>query len=81
MPFRISALVRPRAKHEIVTRLSDGNYRVTVRAPAQDGKANLALIELLAQHFCVRKSAIRIVRGQSARQKLIEINAEPPGLV
>jgi uncharacterized protein YggU (UPF0235/DUF167 family) len=28
----------------------------------------------------VRKSAVRIIRGQSTRQKLIEIDADPPGL-
>jgi len=81
MSFKISVLVRPRAKHESITRLSEGNYRVAVCAPAQEGKANDALIELLAEHFSVRKSVIKIVRGHTARQKIVEIDAESPTLV
>ena len=81
MSFKIAVRVSPRAKQEYVTRLADGNYRVAVHAPAQDGKANRALIEILALHFSVPKSAIRILRGQRGRQKLIEIDAAPPALL
>lgn len=74
MSIRIAVVVNPRAKQESVTRLAEGNYRVSVHAPPQAGRANRALIELLAQHFAVPKSAVRIVRGPTARQKLIEID-------
>ncbi len=68
-------VVRPRSKQQSVTRPSAGNYRVAVHASPQSGEANRALIELLAKHFSVAKSAIRIVRGQNARQKIIDIDA------
>jgi uncharacterized protein len=73
MARNVSVTVKPNAKLATVTKLTDSEYRVTVHAPAEDGKANRALIELLAGYFCVPKSAIRIVRGQFARKKLIEI--------
>ena len=66
-------LVKPNAKREGVERLSDGTLRVAVRAPATEGKANSAVIALLAQHFSVRKSAVRIVTGLRGRKKLAEV--------
>lgn len=44
-----------------------------VTAPPIDGKANAALIRLLAKEYGVPKSRIRIVRGESSRDKLIEL--------
>jgi hypothetical protein len=74
MARNISVTVKPNAKLAAITKLTDSEYRVTVHAPAENGKANRALIELLARYFCVPKSAIRIIRGQFARKKLIEIS-------
>ena len=45
-----------------------------VTAPAVDGKANKALVELLAEEFKVRKSQISIIKGLKSRHKTININ-------
>ncbi|MBI2368295.1 MAG: DUF167 domain-containing protein [Deltaproteobacteria bacterium] len=74
MARRIWVAVKPQARKDEVVRLAAGEYRVSVHAPAKGGKANEAVIELLANHFSVTKSAIRMVLGQSARRKLIEIS-------
>ena len=47
--------------------------KARVRAVPEDGKANTALIELLAKTLSVPKSAVRITAGGSARLKRIEI--------
>ena len=47
--------------------------KVRVRAAPEDGKANTALTELLAESLSVPKSAVRVVAGGSARLKRIEI--------
>ena len=47
--------------------------KARVRAVPEGGKANAALIELLAEILSVPKSAVRIAAGGSARQKRIEI--------
>jgi uncharacterized protein (TIGR00251 family) len=73
MARRIYVTVKPNAKHADITPLSDTEFRVAVTAPSQDGKANKALIELLAGYFKVPKSTITILRGHSARQKLVEL--------
>ncbi len=48
---------------------------VSVHAPTQEGKANKALIELLADYFSVPKTSVKIIRGQTGRRKLIEIDS------
>jgi uncharacterized protein len=73
MARNISVTVKPNTKSAAVTKLTDIDYRVTIRAPAEDGKANRALVELLADYLHVPKSAITIVRGQFARKKLVKI--------
>ena len=72
-PVKIWITVKPQARREEVNKLADGEYSVSVRAPAREGRANEAVIELLAGYFAVSKSAVKIVRGQTARRKLAEI--------
>lgn len=73
MARRISVTVKPQARKAVVTEIASGEYRVAVRAPAQEGRANEAVIELLAEYFSVPKSTIKIIRGKSSRRKVIEI--------
>ncbi|MBI4176059.1 MAG: DUF167 domain-containing protein [Candidatus Aenigmarchaeota archaeon] len=71
----VTVKVIPNAKKDLVS--LDGNaLRVYLRAPAADGRANKALIEALARHFRVRKSAIRIVRGLRSREKTVQLEAD-----
>ncbi|HEV8341366.1 MAG TPA: DUF167 domain-containing protein [Candidatus Binatia bacterium] len=71
--MKIWVSVKPRAKREEVKKISEGEYIASVHAPASEGKANQALIELLAGYFSVPKSSVTIIRGESSRRKLIEI--------
>ena len=73
MGLKIAVTVKPNAKKAQVVELAEKQYRVAVRAAAQDGKANRALVDILADHFGVAKSAVKIIRGHLARHKLIEI--------
>lgn len=47
--------------------------KVYLTAPPLDGRANDALIEVLARHFSVRRSAISIIKGLKSRDKIISI--------
>ena len=75
MVSRIWVTVKPRAKKEEVRKTDECQYLASVHAPPQKGKANEALIELLANYFSVPKSSVRIVRGQTGSKKLIEIDS------
>lgn len=50
-----------------------GELLVYVRQPAVDGKANAAVIELLAAYYKLAPSRITIVRGRTSRIKLIRV--------
>ena len=65
--------VKPRARLESLTELDDGTYIACVKAAPVDGKANAALVALLADHFAVPKARVRIKSGTGARLKLVEI--------
>ncbi len=49
-----------------------------VTAPPVDGKANVALVRLLAKEYGVPKSKIRILQGEASREKLVELPGLPP---
>ncbi len=70
---KISVKVIPRAKKNTVECIEEGKYRVRLTAPPVDEKANHLLISLLAKHFDVAPSRIRIVFGENSRQKIIEL--------
>ena len=48
-------------------------YKVHLSAPALNGKANRMLIEVLAEHFGVRKNQLDIIKGLKSRTKVINI--------
>jgi uncharacterized protein (TIGR00251 family) len=57
-----------------------GQLRAWVTAPPVDGKANQALIELLAKSWRLPKRAITIVRGAADRTKQVRIMGDPDEL-
>ena len=71
--MKISVKVKPNAKMEKVEKLSETEFTASVKASPQDGKANLALIALLADYFHVPKKRISLLRGASSKQKWLEI--------
>ena len=74
MTLRVKVIPRS-AKSEVTGQMPDGTWRVKIAAPPEKGKANDALIELLAKHFRVARSAVSIVSGHSAPLKLVRIGA------
>jgi len=73
MALRIWVTVKPQAKKEEIRKIADAELIASVQAPARQGKANEALIGLLASYFSTSKSSVRIIRGATSRKKLIEI--------
>ncbi|MEK7785748.1 MAG: DUF167 domain-containing protein [Chloroflexota bacterium] len=78
----LSIKVTPRArKNEIVGVMADGTLKIRVTAPPVGGKANEAVIELLADVLNVPKSKIEIVAGETSTQKLVSIADVTPAQV
>ena len=72
--MRYSIRVIPKAKQNKVV-VEQDRLKVYLTAPAIEGRANEALIKILAAHFQVRKGDIRMVRGEKSRDKIVEIGA------
>jgi uncharacterized protein (TIGR00251 family) len=66
--------VQPRAKRTEVAGERAGAVVIRVSAPPVDGKANEAVRRLVAERAGVPKSAVRIVRGEGARDKQIRVD-------
>jgi uncharacterized protein (TIGR00251 family) len=65
--------VKPNAKKTMVIMPLSGKLLVQVKSPPQDGKANEAVVQALAQFFKVPQSHIKIKQGITGKKKLIEI--------
>lgn len=72
--MKILVKVKPGARQESIERVDEHNYLISITEPARDGKANAALIKLLARHFDVASSLVEIVSGHMARVKVVEIH-------
>jgi uncharacterized protein (TIGR00251 family) len=70
---RLSIRVIPHASRSESISLGDSEWKVKLQPPPQDGRANRALIQLLAQHFHLPKKCFKIVAGKKSQQKIVEI--------
>ncbi|WP_280363455.1 DUF167 domain-containing protein [Nocardia wallacei] len=74
-PTVVRAVIKPNSrKGPLVESLDDGTLQLYVRAPAVEGKANKAAVELLAAHYGVPKSSVRLTAGATSRFKRFEID-------
>ncbi len=69
----IDVKLKPGAKKSRVEAFDDGTLKVSVKQPPVEGKANRALIDLLADFFNVAKGCIEIKKGARSRIKRVEI--------
>ena len=69
----ITVRVQPRAKRDEIAGERAGVLVVRVAAPPVDGKANRALVKLIAARAGVAPSKVAIVRGEHAREKVVRV--------
>lgn len=70
----IDVKVIPRSKKTNVKQEPD-RLKVYLTAPAIEGKANSLLIEVLADFFKVKKSAVSIIKGNKSREKVVSVDS------
>ncbi len=80
---RITVKLTPKASKNEVQGWIEGPegqkmLKVSVTAVPEKGKGNKALIALLSEYFGMPKSAFRIIRGETERVKIIEIQGVNP---
>jgi len=73
--MKIQVKVKPSSKTEELSQEGD-SFIIKVKEPPKEGKANQAVIKLLAEHFGVPQSKVRILSGFKSRNKVIEVAEE-----
>ena len=70
----------PRAARDGFDGLKQGRVHARVRAVPEDGRANAALVELVADEIGVAKSTVSIAAGKTARLKTVLIAGDAKAL-
>jgi hypothetical protein len=74
----LSVKVTPRARRAgLLGTAEDGTLRLAVTEPAEGGRANAAVLRLLAETLGVAPSACTLLRGAAARQKHVRVEGDP----
>lgn len=70
---RISVKVVPSSSRDVVVGWLGESLKIKVKAPPEKGKANVAVITLLAATLCIDQGLIEVVSGQSSPTKVLSI--------
>ena len=83
---RVVIRLSPRAKSDrlrgIAATAEGGRaIKVSVTAPAQDGRANEALLQLLSQMWRLRRGDLSLAAGAGSRSKIVRVAGDPHQLL
>ena len=71
---RLSIRLTPRASRDAIAGFEGETVRVRVTAPPVEGRANRALVRLLAKRLGVPRGSVRVVAGQASRNKVVAVD-------
>ncbi|HEY4484561.1 MAG TPA: DUF167 domain-containing protein [Candidatus Paceibacterota bacterium] len=71
--MKISVKVKTGSKKEEVNKIDDRNFEIRTKSLPIEGKANSAVIKILADYLDIPRSRIKILRGQKSKSKILEI--------
>ena len=77
-PLLVKVAVTAEAKKEVVTVGKQDRFKISVRAPRENNQANTRVRALIAEHFGVPTSAVRIILGHHRTAKTLEVNGIRP---
>lgn len=72
----ITIKAKPSSKKEEIFILGKNNFEVHLKERAEKNKANIELIKLLARHFNVSSSNIKVLKGINSKNKVVEISKD-----
>lgn len=74
MTARLGVRVHPKARRDgIAGRLADGTLKLDVSTAPEDGRANAAVEQLVAEALDAPRGHVRVVSGATSRRKVLEI--------
>ena len=65
----LSVHIQPRASRTEIVGVHNDRLKIKITAPPVEGKANAAVIKLLAKLFSVAKSRVILLSGETSRDK------------
>lgn len=71
--MKLFVKAKPGSKAEKVEKIDETHFRVSVKEPPREGRANAAILRALADYFSVSPSRIAIISGHTSRDKIVEI--------
>jgi hypothetical protein len=71
--MKIQVRVQPGASSSKDAYMPDGSIKIWLTSRAHDNEANEGLIKYLSKKFDVAKSRIKILKGETSRNKTVEI--------
>jgi uncharacterized protein len=73
----IEVSVKPNARSTEIKKISEPNiFQVSVTTPATEGKANLAVVDVLAKYFKIPKRQVALKHGTAGKRKLFDITTD-----
>jgi len=81
-PYGVTVELRVQARaRRVALEPADGALKAAVTAPPEDGKANAAVIALLAERWRLPRSSFDVLKGQTSRSKIVRVSGEPAEIV
>ena len=71
--MRIYLKVITRSSQQKIEKISEGDYKIWIRAVPEKGKANSEVTKVLAEYFEVGKKSVEIVGGKTSSKKIVDI--------
>lgn len=71
--MKITVKVKTNAREESIEKVTDREYAVSVKKSPVEGKANIAVIKVLAKYFHIPANRVRVATGHAGKNKIIEI--------
>lgn len=72
--MKINIIARAGAKENKIEQVGKNVYKVWLTSAPEKGKANKALIAMLADYFSTPKSDIEIIKGNKSKNKVLIIS-------
>ena len=76
--MKITITVHPNSKKPRIETDLFGQLHIYVYEPALEDRANLAVIQTLADHFKIRRSEITLLSGKKSKQKTFQLPLKNP---
>jgi uncharacterized protein (TIGR00251 family) len=70
--MRLYVKVKLKAKTEQVKQIDPFHFEISVKEPPIEGRANEAVIRILAELFDIPKARLHIISGQTSRNKVLQ---------